>query len=275
MIRSAVLLTLLLILLLPLVACSGKKEPEPMPAQTATQVAPQLEPPPQLPPPIRKVQPARSSSVKVIDPGGVEEKPKTLLEASQLAKAQKARNPSEPVAEITDENLHEYAEGAEIIIMESAPAAPPLGQNDPPSARSETENTGGLQDERYWRDGALKIRMGMRRTLDDIADLELETAALRQQFYAEEDLYIRDHQIKPAWDRALDRLSLLKQRAHRYESELSSFVDSGQQLGVRQGWLNEGWELEPTPEERTRIESFGSLDSIQPPVAENNLVKDP
>lgn len=236
------------LLVLGLAACAGKKEPEPLPSQTTTQIGSQLEPPPQLPPPIRQVRPTRPSTVKVIDPGGEAEKPPTLYEASQRAKAREEAGASpEPIAVITDENLSEYAEKAEIIMLEGAPAAPPPSAAAVPPAAPVA--AGGLRDEQYWRTGALELRMGWRRTLDQIEGLELESAALRQQFYAEEDLYLRDNHIKPEWDRVLDRLSQLRDRSLRYEQELEQFLAEGHRAGAQPGWLSEGWELEPEREE--------------------------
>lgn len=252
-------LAALVLLGVAVLACSGNKDPEPMPSQTATQVTPQLEPPPDLPPPIREVRPTRGSTVKVIDPGGEDEEPLTLLEASRLAKARK-KEAGEPIAEITDENLHEFAEGGSVIILEGEPAAPAPVLPPEPNTNDQVDEF--RDDEAYWRNGALELRMGWRRAVDRISDLELESAALRQQFYAEEDTYLRDSQIKPAWDRVLDRLEQLRERAQRYEQELNTFLEQGQRAGVRQGWLNEGWELEPTREERERIERF----SVHKPV---------
>lgn len=229
-------------------ACAGKKEPEPLTSQTATQVSPQLEPPPQLPPPIREIRPSRPSTVKVIDPGGGEEEPQSLYEASQRAREQGGPR-TEPIAEITDENLSEYAEKAEIIMVEGEPAAPPLT-----AVRSSPEAGGtskDVHDEQYWRNGALELRMGWRRTLDRIEELELESAALRQQFYAEEDPYLRDSHVKPEWDRVLDQLGQLRDRSLRYQQELENFLEEGRRAGAQPGWLSEGWELEP---ERAELE---------------------
>lgn len=230
------------------IACAGKKEPEPLPSQTSTQVSPQLEPPPQLPPPVRQVRPTRPSTVKVIDPGGDEQRePETLFEASQRAQATKRTGSSpQPVAEINDENLHEYARDAEVILLEGAPAAPPLtAAIEAPQADAPVADPPGTRDEQYWRNAALKIRMNWRRTVDRIEELELESAALRQQFYAEEDTYIRDNHIKPDWDRVLDRLQQLRERSDRYGDELELFLEEGRQAGALPGWLSEGWELEP------------------------------
>ena len=63
---------------------------------------------------------------------------------------------------------------------------------------------------------------------------------------------MRDSHVKPEWDRALDRLNQLRDRALRYEQELEVFLEEGRRSGVPPGWLSEGWELEP--ERRTAEE---------------------
>ena len=236
-----------------LTGCSSHDEPQSLPSQTVSQVTPQLEPPPPLPPPgVREVRPREStrSTVKVIDDGGASKSTDSLAEASRLAKSQKGTlGPS--VVEITDENLHEYAEKGEIIVLESAPAAPnpQEGVDELADDILDPEPTTGPRDEQYWRGRALELRMGWRRTVDRLKELELEAAALRQQFYAEDDPYIRDGQLKPAWDRVLDRSLQLQQRAEQYERELELFIEDGRRAEAHQGWLNQGWELEPTAEE--------------------------
>ncbi len=240
-----------------------------MPSQTISQVTPRLQPPPQPPPaPIRRVTPTKKSTLKVIDAGGDSENPKTLVEASRIAKAQKARDGSrEPIAKITDENLHEYAEDGKIIVLESEPAAPRL---DLVAQQAKPEDSGDVRSEDYWRTRALELRMGWRRSVDRIQELELESAALRQQFYAEEDPYLRDSQLKPSWDRVLDLLEDLRDRAGRYEQELDLFVAEGRRAGALQGWLNQGWELEPTEQERDRIEQLAAHQSIDPPILDED-----
>ncbi len=248
--------------------CSGNRGSEPIPPQTMAQVEPQLEPPPQLPPPIRELPPAAKPTVKVIDAGGDANKPKTLAEASLRAKQRKQRSNPEPIARINDDNLHEYAARAEVIVLESPPAVPPPSlEPDLDGAATEpaaTAGSDGLRGEDYWRTRALELRMAWRRSVDRITELDLESAALRQQFYAEEDPYVRDSQVKPAWDRVLDRLDRLHDRAKRYEQELEVFIEEGRRAGALQGWLNQGWELEPTDEERERTDRFADHDSIDP-----------
>ena len=239
---------------LVVMGCSGNDDSELLPSQTVSSVTPQLEPPPPLPPPtVREVQPLSTrSKVKVIDDGGEAGKPSTLAEASRRAKARKGQY-GPTIAEINDENLHEYASKGEVIVLESAPSAPNPQLDEAGELLEDDdileETPPGTRDEEYWRNRALELRMGWRRSVDRIQELELEAAALRQQFYAEDDPYIRDGQLKPAWDRVLDRILQLQNRSLQYEQELEAFVEDGRRSGAHQGWLNQGWELEPTPEE--------------------------
>lgn len=260
--RTTLLMVLLLVAPMLLVGCAGKEEPVTVPSQTTTQVTPQLEPPPQLPPPVRRMRPTAPPSVKVIEPGETDDGELTLYEASQIAKAKKRQGTKTPIAEINDENIHEYAAQAEIILLEGEPAA------EPPKLIEAPPSEPGVRDEQYWRNGALELRMGWRRTLDRIGELELESAAWRQQFYAEENPYVRDSQIKPNWDRVLDELGQLRDRAARYEQELDQFITEGQREGAQPGWLAEGIELEPEDSEVLNIEKFEVHQSMNPPVAD-------
>lgn len=239
--------------LLLLTACASDPQQA---AQTQTQPPEQVKPefappPPPLPPPIREVQPKTRSKVTVIDPGDSGDEPKTLIEASRLAKARKRAGIEPPVHEITDENLKEFAEGAEIIMLDGEPAATLPSAEE--QRASDVAAANDIQGEEYWQNRALELRMAWRRAIDELNELSLESAALRQQFYAEDDPYIRDTQIKPNWDRTLDRIEALKEQSRRYEQELDDFMDEGRQAGALQSWLNNGWELEPSSTEIDRF----------------------
>ena len=64
----------------------------------------------------------------------------------------------------------------------------------------------------------------------------------------------------------VDTVDQLKDQATRYEQELEVFVTEGQRASVPQGWLNQGWELEPTPEERKSAEKAAITQAVDPPV---------
>ena len=91
-------------------------------------------------------------------------------------------------------------------------------------------------------------------------ELQAEVADLRRRFYQEDDPFYRDNEIKPSWDRALDRLQEAKSMAEAQERKLSRFLDEGHRAGALPGWLREGVEYEPpatpdnTPSERRRTD---------------------
>jgi len=241
--------------------CGGGKEPKTLPPQTVSQAGLELEAPPPLPAPVRQVHPPPVEVVKVIDPGD-DPGPKTLVEASRLAKAKKATS-APSVLEVTDENLKQHAAGGQVTIMSSAPAAPAA------DAAAEAAAEEGEHDEPYWRRRGLSIRRSWRSAIDTIDRLELEAASLRQQFYAEDDPYVRDNRIKPAWDRALDRISDLHEDAQRYEQALGEYLEEGRQEGVPAGWLNDGWELEPDAEELDKLDgAIKTQDAVDTPILE-------
>ena len=253
--------------LLVLVGCGGgAKEPKTLPPQTTSLARPELDTPPPLPPPMRRPQPPPAKTMTVVDAGD-DESPKTLIEASRLAKARKATSPP-PVIEVNDENLSSHAEGGKVTVVSSEPAAPALDAAPLPSSVGDS----GARDEPYWRRRGLTIRRSWREAIDTIDRLELEAAGLRQQFYAQDDPYVRDNRVKPAWDRALDRISDLREEASLYEDALSEFLEEGRQEGVPAGWLNDGWELEPSVEELEELEAgIKTQEVVEPPVADGAI----
>ena len=58
--------------------------------------------------------------------------------------------------------------------------------------------------------------------VDAILELQERTAELRTRFYATDDPYVRDGQVKPAWDQALESLGEARVRARQLEEELES-----------------------------------------------------
>ena len=53
--------------------------------------------------------------------------------------------------------------------------------------------------------------------------------------------------MKPAWDRALDRIDEIERSIGRIQEELDRFQDEGQKAGALPAWLAEGVDLEPVP----------------------------
>jgi hypothetical protein len=182
-----------------------------------------------------------------------EAKPRTLYEASVAAREQRAKASPSTVA-ITDENLHEFqgqgltfaeaAEGeeAETEGAEEEAAAEAVADAGPAAAAPE-------RDETYWRTRVRDLRLALRQAVDELDEIEERAASLRRSFYAEDDPYVRDAEIKPAWDRALDRIAGTRRALTRMRDELAATLEEGRRAGALPGWLREGIELEPLPEE--------------------------
>lgn len=200
------------------------------------------------PPPASTPSPEGDSSVIVID---APEPPEVndLVAASRAAKEQRERNPA--TTKITNKNLKDYSGG---LVTTAAPRTPPI-----PDAEAATVS----REEQMWRERVLDLRMRARRSRDEIHRLEGEVAGLRRSFYVEDDPYVRDSRVKPAWDRALDNLNVARREAESLQRELARVLDEGRQAGALPGWLREGLELE---NDLPPADSSGHH-PIEPPVA--------
>lgn len=188
-----------------------------------------------------------------------EEKPRTLYEASVAARAERAGAEPSTVS-ITDENLHEF-QGKGLTFAEASDgeeaAAAEAGEGEAAAAAS-TGRTAGeaagepVRGESYWRTRVRDLRLALRQAVDELVELEERAASLRRSFYAEDDPYVRDAEIKPAWDRALDRIAGTRRALFRLREELGATLEEGRRAGALPGWLREGMELEPRPDELPR-----------------------
>ena len=233
----------------------------------------------------------------VIQSGGTNSvvTPRSLQQASEEERERRAAGGVEaPVAVITNQNLAELAEGGSVTVVggegkttvagakvgEGSTAAAPAGATNPnaapaaggsapasapaagASASTSTSNAAASAavSEEYWRSQALKIRLDWKAAVEEVDELQGEVADLRRRFYQEDDPHYRDNEIKPAWDRALDRLQDAKSTAEAQERKLTRFLEEGHRAGALPGWLREGLEYEPpatsdnTPSERRRSE---------------------
>ncbi len=201
-------------------------------------------------------------TVVVIDSGAAEEKaPKNLAEAAREERERRAQA-GKPVAVIDNRNLAEFSRGQKLTVASEPPAAP--GASTTPAADAAAKVT---QDEAYWRSRGLEIRQRWRAAADHIVELEAKTEELRRRFYAADDPYLRDSQIKPEWDHALDELDTTRRDAERSADELERFLDEGRQAGAFPGWLREGADLEPvhTPRKTPTAEPGEPVEVQEPP----------
>ena len=171
---------------------------------------------------------------------------------------------------ITDKNLSEFATG-QLTVSDS----PVITNETLGTTREEIESL--EQDETYWRQRGYEIRVAWKEATERVEELEEDVFNLRMRFYAEDDPFFRDGQIKPAWDHAIEELNRARDEVDERQQELEDFMEEGRVAGALPGWLREGIELEPTPtvEEEIGIAEPGepeTLDGgaiIEPPVAED------
>jgi hypothetical protein len=197
-------------------------------------------------------------SVVVVDAADPDPDSKlSLVDAAKAERERKAEAPP-PRIVINNKNLHAYAKGGQLTIAEpkkkgsaASPApAPPAGAAKPATAAASAPGTIAPleRDEKYWRGRALEIRQRWRKAADRIKQLEGDVNLWRRRFYAEADPYVRDGQIKPTWDRALDELRENHEAVAAARKELDDFLEEGRRAGALPGWLREGSELEPKEE---------------------------
>lgn len=196
-----------------------------------------------------KPEPARDDTPVVVDPGGGEAgRPVSLVEAARAERERRA-HAGEPVAVINDKTLPKYAAKGQITVADpkekkDAAAAPPQGAGTEP-----------VRDEPYWRGRALDIRQRWRQAADDVEELEQRSAELRQKFYLESDDFARDNQIKPEWDRVLDKLRQARLDVETAKKELAELLEQGRAAGALPGWLREGEDEEPEPPKKEEEET--------------------
>jgi hypothetical protein len=265
---------LAIVLSLGALGCAGAPEPvsqaprrEQAPAQTPAPDSPK-KPPTSKASTAREIPPAGSGpkreddpNVVVVDPGDEGNGSISLAEAARAERERRARA-GRPVASITDKNLPEYARKGQITVMDGKEEKKAAGGAVTPAPPA----TEPMRDEQYWRNRALEIRTRWREVADEIQELEQNAGKLRQRFYGEEDPYVRDTQIKPEWDRVLDRLRQARVEVETARRELAEFLEEGRTSGALDGWLREGIDLEPEEEEPAK--KTPPAQSIEPPVVE-------
>jgi hypothetical protein len=197
-------------------------------------------------PPAGAAKPGDPSVIVVDTPDFDPESQLTLAEASKAEKERKAEA-TPPRIIINNKTIHRYAKGGQLTVAEPKKKATPASASQVPAAAAGTP-AALVRDEKYWRGRALEIRQRWRKASDRIKELEEDIGLLRRRFYAQDDPYVRDGQIKPAWDRALDELRESRATAQAAKKGLTDFLDEGRIAGALPGWLREGIDLEPKEE---------------------------
>ncbi len=174
-----------------------------------------------------------SNEAVLIDYPTVEVK-NELYEASIREKIRR-RHTRPPVLVITDKNLSELAKGGKLTYAKD------LGEGGFYSSAKKIKG----DRERYYRRRVVELRLAWREAVRKVKKLEEEIAYLRRRFYEEDDPYVRDRNIKPLWDSALDKLEAARKEAYNREMELKRFIEKARKEGALPGWLREGKHLEP------------------------------
>ena len=206
--------------------------------------------PPPSPTPEAAPQPGTPAATDVVDPGG-DKGPVSLVQAAR-AERERRSHAGEPVAVITDKTLPLLPKGKLTYAAPGKRKAPARGEGDL------------ARDEQYWRGRAVDIRTRWRKAADEVKDLEQSAAGWRRRFYAENDPYARDSQVKPEWDRVLDRLGKARSDVETAKKELQDFLEEGRVAGALPGWLREGAEVEPV--EAKKAKEPGTLESKEPSI---------
>lgn len=243
--------------------CGGGTTPEPVTRDTAEKTPPpaaEPAPAPSAPAPApQEAKPAREAQPVVVDPGADGE-PQTLVEAARTERERRA-HAGQSTHVINDKTLPKYARQGQITVAD--PKKKAAGQPAPTVAP-----TGEIRDEAYWRSRARDIRERWRDAAEDVKELEQRATELRQKFYLESDTFTRDNQIKPEWDRVLERLRRAKLEVEATQKELADFLEEGRAADVMPGWLREGEEEEPEELPKRKREAGSPSHSIEPPVIE-------
>lgn len=228
---------------------------QPAKAASAAPAAPSPAAPAAAPP--QEAAPARDDSPVVVDPGGEDGGAVTLVEAARAERERRA-HAGEPVAVINDKTLPKYAAKGQITVADPKEKKGAAAEPAPPPGAA------AAHDEPYWRGRGLDIRQRWRRAADDVKELEQKATELRQKFYLASDTFTRDNQIKPEWDRVLDKLSQARLDVEAARKELAQFLEEGRTAGIMPAWLREGEEEEP--QEPKKKEATPPAQSIEPPI---------
>ena len=250
----------------PVTRTDAVKAPQP-PAATPP---PAPAPIPDPPPPVEEKRKGDAAPV-VVDAGeeDILTTPATLVEAAHAEKARRAGAGKSSVV-INDKTLPRYAAKGQITVAD--PKTKDRKKGAPPAAAAATTP---VRDEQYWRGKALQLRDAWKQAADEVKDLEQKSGELRLKFYAEGDTFTRDTQVKPEWDRVLDRLRQAKLDVDAAKQDLAKFLEEGRAASALPGWLDEGIENEPEEPKKKEKDGAPAVQSIEPPVLNDDNARNP
>lgn len=259
-VTRSIAIAALLLTALAAASCSSTPKSDRLPPQTMSSAPPPqpeietgADPREPVPEPEPESEDRRSAIMIVIEDEDPEQARRQSLVEAAAAERKRRETVGETIAVITNENLGDFSEGKLTEMQGPEPPAPPAGPLVHEDPKGNSNGAGGPTDpEAYWRGRVLEARTNWASAVEEIGHLTDRIAELRQRFYAEEDPYYRDSQIKPSWDRALDRLEEARAAADEYRLEVRDILEDGRRASALPGWLREGIDLEPDVLERDR-----------------------
>ncbi len=146
---------------------------------------------------------------------------------SAVAKGVKLRLPEGESRVLTNDSVRKLSEGVELTtaIPYEAPAV--------------SRVSGGASDasRELWQQRYQYARWQAARLDREITRLEGEVAGLQTQFYAVDDPFVRDGQVKPQWDAALGALREAKAQQAAVNAKPAQIVEQARRAGGLPGWF--------------------------------------
>lgn len=137
---------------------------------------------------------------------------------------------------ITNENLKALA--GDVELTTAAGAAPlPAGTPEGPGPSRERAGGGEAAAQRLWQQRYQRAR-GYLRYLEQEEDrLSGEVERLKREFYAQDDPFRRDGEIKPAWDEALAKLNETRAQLAQARNLPDEVIQAALREGALPGWF--------------------------------------
>ncbi len=137
---------------------------------------------------------------------------------------------------ITNENLRALAGDAELTSASGGAAPPAVTPQAGGGARGGPDaSEAALQ--RLWQQRYQRARGYLRFLEDEERRLNAEVERLKTQFYATDDGFYRDREIKPAWDEALAKLNETRRLLTEARSLPDEVVQAARRDGALPGWF--------------------------------------
>ena len=137
---------------------------------------------------------------------------------------------------ITNENLRALAGDAELT---SAAGGTPEPAGTPPGGVAVRGGADASEAalQKLWQQRYQRARGYLRFLEDEERRLSAEVERLKTQFYATDDGFFRDREIKPAWDEALAKLNETRRLLAESRSLPDQVVQAARREGALPGWF--------------------------------------